>query len=104
MFPMLPEAVILLLLAAVIGSSSVTGLLVWLYARTRRLEGQDPGPQQGVENRLEALHEELEAVHRAVVRVEEHANFTQQLLEGRAAGGSLPGDSNPRDESRNRSE
>jgi hypothetical protein len=101
---MFPETVIFLLLAAVIGSSSLTGLLVWLYARTRRLEGQDPGGQQGVASQLETLHEELEAVHRAVVRVEEHANFTQQLLEGRAAGGSLPGGSGPQDAARNRSE
>jgi hypothetical protein len=101
---MFPATVLFLLLAAVIGSSSLTGLLVWLYARPRRLEGQDPGHQEGVAGQLETLHEELEAVHQAVVRLEEHASFTQQLLEGRPAGASLPRDRGPEDEAGNRSE
>lgn len=87
---MFTTAQLLLLIVAVAGSGAMVGVMAWLIGRLRRLEGGGPGDAGALTERLREVQEELEAVHRAVARLEEHASFTARLLEGRPAGESLP--------------
>lgn len=90
---MFTTAQLLLLIVAVAGSGAMVGVMAWLVGRLRRIEGGGSADAGALAERLREVHEELEAVHRAVARLEEHASFTARLLEGRPARESLPPES-----------
>lgn len=87
---MFTTAQLLILIAAITGSGAMVAVVAWLVGRIRRLEGGGSTAAGALEERLDRVHEELEALSRAVARLEDHASFTAQLLEGRAERESLP--------------
>lgn len=90
---MFTTAQLLILIVAVAGSGAMVGFMAWLIGRLRRLEGGGTADTGALAERLGEVQEELEAVHRAVARLEEHASFTARLLEGRPARESLAAES-----------
>jgi len=80
---------ILIIFAAVIGTSVMGGTLFWLTSRLRRLEsGRESGRESDdtdlFSNAVDALTAELSVVRDQLDVLEERTEFNQRLLEGRS--------------------
>jgi hypothetical protein len=86
---MLDTPTILIILAAVIGSSSMTGVIVWLAARTSRQSVVERDDVERLTEGLEHLHEQLHQLRGSVGELNERMDFAERLL--------TRGDAKPRD-------
>ena len=68
---------LLILIAAIIGSGSMVGILAWMASRIRALESHDSSL---LLEQIEVLRSELEAVGHSVASLEERTDFTEKLL------------------------
>jgi hypothetical protein len=84
-FIVISLALILILIAAVAGSGLLSGWMVWMMSRTRRLEATPHGSEDGLlSGRLDELAAELSAVRRQLDDLEQRTDFNERLLEDRA--------------------
>jgi len=80
-------AEILILLAAVAGTSAMVGIGSWIFQRIRRLEESVPASRQQVDRlsgEIDQLREELAEARGRLGLLAERADFTERLIgEGR---------------------
>jgi outer membrane murein-binding lipoprotein Lpp len=81
-------AEVLIIFAAVIGSSSMVAILAWGHSRLKSLAEQNVSVRMQSDrlaDEIEQVREELRAADRKLDRLTERAEFTDRLLsEGRA--------------------
>ncbi len=73
---------LLIVFAAVIGSSAMMGIIAYLLHRIRQLEGRtlgEAGPDR-ISARLVEMQEDLQAVQDQMVSLSERLDFTEKLL------------------------
>lgn len=78
---MLSLPVLLLVIAAVVGSAAMTAIFGWLLHRINRLESSGPDSARQLAPQLEALQEELASVRGDLEALAERVDFTERLLE-----------------------
>jgi hypothetical protein len=69
-------------MVAVMGSASAAGVVVWLFLRTRRLDGHHEAALNG---QVVDLQNEIEAIRGEMTRLKEQADFTERLLSAGSA-------------------
>ena len=76
---------IIILLTAVIGSSTLVAFAAWLIVRLQKLERGLPPHSEvpALSAQIEALKGELESLHGTVERLSERTDFTERLLESK---------------------
>lgn len=80
---MLSTSVVLILLAAVMGSGAMVAVLGWMAIRLRSLEaGKGGADLERLLAQVEALREELEASSHEIDELTERLDFTESLLRG----------------------
>lgn len=84
-------AQLLILIAAVIGSGSMVGILAMIMRRLQRLESGDrgPGSPELLASQLNAIQVELEMMREEVTRLSDQGRFMEQLL-GESSADSPP--------------
>lgn len=88
---MISLALILILIVAVAGSGLLSGWMVWMMSRTRRLEATPGGGEDALlAGRIEELTAELSAVRRQLDDLEQRTDFNERLLEDRGGAEQLP--------------
>jgi len=71
------------LIAAVVGSAGMVGVLAWIHQRLRRLEsGTAPDSDRLLAENAD-LRDQLEAMRSDLNALDERVDFTERLLEGR---------------------
>ncbi len=85
---MLMLAMVLVILAAVVGSASMSAVLYVIFGRLRTLESTTGS--KSLPHDLQALRDDLEIVRRELEEVREQSRFTErlvskQVLSGRSA-------------------
>ncbi|MFQ5691243.1 MAG: hypothetical protein ACE5HQ_13345 [Gemmatimonadota bacterium] len=87
---MLTPVMIMILLAALLGSACMVGFMSWTFFRLRGPERRDAvsGALEAITEQLDALRDQLEGVHGEVARLKEQADFTERLLTARGESGS----------------
>jgi len=84
-------ALILILIVAVAGSGLLSGWMVWMMSRTRRLEATPTAGEDGLlADRLEQLTAEVTAVRQQLDDLEQRTDFNERLLEDRGRPEQLP--------------
>ena len=83
-------AMVLIILAAVLGSAVMVAAFGWLFVRMRRLEAGDPGGRDlhHLLERMDDLREQFLNVQDELSQLNERVDFTERLLE---PGGEPPG-------------
>lgn len=73
---------LLIMFAAVVGSSAMGGFFTWMYIRTRRLDagGRSSDELAQVLEQLEELREGLDLTRQDVAELGERLDFTERLL------------------------
>jgi hypothetical protein len=86
--------VLFIIFAAVIGSTAMGGVLVYLLSRIRRIESGPPSapPSRALAEDLARLESELEAMRDDVSALSERLDFTERLL---MKGDDPPGEGSP---------
>ena len=85
----MPVVALFILLAAVVGSSTLVFALTYLFMRGRndRLEGGAGGTAQALEEQIRRLADELDGAHAQIEGLRERMDFTERLLgDGRDEG------------------
>ena len=86
---MLSIAWLLIVIAAVVGSGVMTGLVTMLITRVRRLEETRQSNDSGLlAESFDKLAAELSAVRDQLDMLEERTDFNERLLEGRTPDGT----------------
>jgi hypothetical protein len=67
----------MILMAAVVGSGAMVGVLAWLFYRTRTLEGRESGT---LSREVDDLRGEIESIRGEMAKLQEQADFTERLL------------------------
>lgn len=83
--------VILIILAAVAGSTGMVGFAGWIMHRLSRLESMAPGELQRLLSENEALRDQVEALRSDMKKLDERVDFTERLLEGKKPESIGPG-------------
>ena len=75
-------AALILIIAAVLGSVSMTAVLAVLFMRTRQpsLPGGSPNDLRLLQNEVQRLGEELDRTTAELDRLQERMDFTERLL------------------------
>lgn len=75
-------AVLILIIAAVLGSAGMTAVLAVLFMRTRAtsLPGGSPNDLRLLQNEVQRLGEELDRTTAELDRLQERMDFTERLL------------------------
>lgn len=75
-------AILIVLLAAVLGSAGMTAALTILFLRTRRadLYGGSANDLRLLQNEVQRLGEELDRTTSELTRLQEQVDFTERLL------------------------
>ncbi|MFQ5529265.1 MAG: hypothetical protein ACE5FP_02860 [Gemmatimonadota bacterium] len=93
---MISVAFLLILIVAVAGSGLLTGWMVWMMSRTRKLEARPQTEEGGLPwDRLEELAGELADVRRQLALLEERTEFSERLLEDRSSATDSPPTASP---------
>jgi hypothetical protein len=75
-----PEIALPILFAAIIGSSGLTGVLVWLAMRTSRRGELGRDEAERLREALESMNERLFEVRDSVAELHERMDFAERLL------------------------
>ncbi len=78
----MPVVALLILLAAVVGSSTLVFALTYLFMRDRRdrLEGRAGGTALALEEQIRRLADELDGAQSQIEALRERMDFTERLL------------------------
>ncbi len=78
----MPVVALFILLAAVVGSSTLVFALTYLFMRDRRdrLEGGVGGTAQALEEQIPRLPDDLDSAHSQIEGLRERMDFTERLL------------------------
>ena len=74
---------VLVLLAAVLGSSAMVGIVGWTWGRLKRLEERrPPGTEElrRLSDEVDAMREELVAARKQLREIADRTEFTERLL------------------------
>jgi hypothetical protein len=73
---------LLVVLAAVIGSTAMVGVLAYLLHRIRQIESgaTDKAGSRGLSDRVEGMQEEFLALQKEMSALQERLDFTEKLL------------------------
>lgn len=86
----MPTEFVLILLAAVVGSSSLVGIGMWFYYRVKRIEGENEGLRQ-LSAQLDTVCDRLEQQQTQLAELLERLDFAERVLASeRDAPGRLP--------------
>ena len=85
-------SILLLVFAAVVGSTAMTAVLTWLILRARdgRLPGGSPNDLRLLQNEVRRLGDELDATGAELERLRERMDFTERLLSSGEEGDGTP--------------
>lgn len=82
---------LLIVFAAVIGSTAMIGIIAYLLHRIRQIESGSAGGDSGLlAQRMDAMSEELLALQDELKALSERADFTEKLLSSGEDEGAAP--------------